>query len=250
MAYKRMFNNDVVGSDHFLEMPATSQALYFHLGMRADDDGFVNPNTTMRMTGSNKNDLDILLGKKFVIQFQNGVLVIKHHRMNNNWNSRDCKRTVYTEEFAQLYIKENRAYTLDGSQGELAESGYRQLPKGNTRETPRQNRIEENRIVGEQSSQEVLEVQEIQEKPRTPSKYPHSKEVFSWFPSPQKSWGINTTELKHAELLYDRGENSVKSALQFHAKHEDYEDRPKITKPSDLERKWEDLIEFGRRNNI
>jgi hypothetical protein len=154
---KRMFSNDIVGSDSFIEMPQTSQNLYFHLGMRCDDDGFVNPNITMRMTGSNKNDLDILIGKKFLLQFQNGVVVIKHHRINNNWDSRDCRRTLYTEQLRQLFIKENNSYTLDEKKGEPVELKYLASKKkdalkspydGNPTETRRKpvDRIEENRI--------------------------------------------------------------------------------------------------------
>ena len=152
---KRMFSNDIVGTDAFLEMPSTSQALYFHLGMRCDDDGFVNPNTTMRMTGANKNDLDILIGKRFLLAFKNGVVVIKHHRINNNWDSRDCRRTLYTEQLSELFIKENNSYTFDEEQGKpvsdkyvtsKANIGKKVLSDGNTTETRRQNRIEENRI--------------------------------------------------------------------------------------------------------
>lgn len=150
-----MFNNEIVGSDAFLEMPQTTQNLYFHLGMRCDDDGFVNPAVTMRMVGANKNDLDVLVAKRFILIFKNGVVVIKHHRINNNWDSRDCRRTLYTEELRQLFIKENNSYTLDGEQGVPVEQKYiankgntskALLSDGNPTETRRQNRIEENRI--------------------------------------------------------------------------------------------------------
>lgn len=145
-----MFSNDIVGSDAFLEMPTTSQALYFHLGMRCDDDGFVNPNVTMRMTGANKNDLDVLVSKRFLLLFKNGVVVIKHHRINNNWDSRDSRRTLYTEELKLLFIKDNKGYTLDKSQGESVLKIYpkeiKLLPDGNPTETRRQKRIEEKRI--------------------------------------------------------------------------------------------------------
>lgn len=145
-----MFSNDIVGSDAFLEMPSTTQALYFHLGMRCDDDGFVNPNVTMRMTGANKNDLDVLITKKFLLPFKNGVVVIKHHRINNNWDARDSRRTLYTEELRTLFIKENRAYTFDENDGVPVMDLYpsaplKKLPVGNPSVSPRQNRIEENR---------------------------------------------------------------------------------------------------------
>lgn len=148
---KRMFSNDIVGSDSFLEMPSTSQALYFHLGMRCDDDGFVNPNVTMRMIGANKNDLDILIGKRFLLLFANGVVVIKHHRINNKWDSRDSRRTLYTEELKKLFLKENNSYTFDSEQGIPVDEKYITnksffIPDGNPTGSRRQNRIEENRI--------------------------------------------------------------------------------------------------------
>lgn len=147
---KRMFSNDIVGSDAFFDLPSTSQNLYFHLGMRCDDDGFVNPSVTMRMTGANKNDLDVLVAKRFLLPFKNGVVVIKHHRINNNWDARDSRRTLYTEELKLLFIKENRAYTFDESQGISVLESYpkipRQLPDGFPTGIRRQKRIEENRI--------------------------------------------------------------------------------------------------------
>lgn len=118
MANKRMFSKEIVGSDAFQDMPDSSQLLYFHLGMEADDDGFIgNPKKIARSIGMSDDDMKILIAKRFVIVFESGVLVIKHHRINNNWDKYNCKRTMYLEEFSQLYIKENRAYTKDKTQG-------------------------------------------------------------------------------------------------------------------------------------
>lgn len=126
MAQKRMFSRDIVQSDAFLDMPASTQVLYFHLGMEADDDGFVsNPKKLLKVLGSSDDDMKILIGKRFVILFPSGILVIKHHRINNNWDSYNCKRTAYLEEFSQLYLKQNNAYTLDSSQGVIAQSVIR-----------------------------------------------------------------------------------------------------------------------------
>ena len=133
-----MFSKQIVGSDAFLDMPASSQLLYFHLGMEADDDGFIgNPKKISRIIGGSDDDLKILLSKKFLLIFDSGIVVVKHHRMNNNWDKYNCKRTVYLEEFNQLFIKENRAYTLDNSQG-------LSLQSDSSLETV--FRIEENRI--------------------------------------------------------------------------------------------------------
>ncbi len=78
MAVRRMFSLDVVDTDKFLEMPATSQNLYFHLGMHADDDGFVaSPKRIARNIGCGADDINILLAKGFIIRFEDGVVVIK-----------------------------------------------------------------------------------------------------------------------------------------------------------------------------
>ena len=112
MAKKRMFNVDIVGSDAFLDLPHTAQALYFQLGMRADDDGFVgNPKTIQRIAGAKASDLELLVKKRFLLQFPSGVVVIKHWRINNQIQKDRYTPTVYTEEYQSLYIKDNKAYT-------------------------------------------------------------------------------------------------------------------------------------------
>ena len=113
-----MFSPQIVDSDAFLDMPASAQSLYFHLGMRADDDGFVgNPKKILRMVGGNDDDLKLLLGKRFILSFENGVIVIKHWRINNLIRKDWYKPTQYLEEKSTLFIKENGSYTEDSKQG-------------------------------------------------------------------------------------------------------------------------------------
>ena len=113
MAKRRMFSQQITESDSFLDMPLSAQALYFHLGMTADDDGFVNsPKRVQRVIGANDDDLKLLVAKNFVIAFDSGVVVIKHWKINNFIRSDRYTPTVYEEEMAMLYEKPNRAYTL------------------------------------------------------------------------------------------------------------------------------------------
>ena len=113
MPKRRMFSQQITESDSFLDMPLSAQALYFHLGMSADDDGFVNsPKRVQRVIGANDDDLKLLIAKKFVIAFDSGVVVIKHWKINNFIRSDRYTPTVYADEMAMLYEKENRAYTL------------------------------------------------------------------------------------------------------------------------------------------
>lgn len=112
MASKRMFAKMIVDSDVFLDMPQSTQNLYFHLNIRADDDGFIdNPKKIMRIVGSNQNDLEILLSKRYVLAFDSGVIVIKHWKLHNTIQKDRYKPTIYQEEYQQLDIKENGAYT-------------------------------------------------------------------------------------------------------------------------------------------
>lgn len=112
MAEKRMFTQKIIDSDAFLDMPLTAQALYFHLNMRADDDGFINnPKRIQRTIGATEGDLDQLIEKRFVIGFENGVIVIKHWRMHNTLRKDRYNPTQYKEEFAMLDVKDNNAYT-------------------------------------------------------------------------------------------------------------------------------------------
>ena len=114
MARKRMFSTLIVDSDAFLDMPLSTQALYFHLNMRADDDGFIgNAKRIQRMIGSNDDDLKVLISKRFLIPFEDGVLVIKHWRIHNTIQSDRYTPTVYAEEKSLLCVKDNKAYTLD-----------------------------------------------------------------------------------------------------------------------------------------
>lgn len=113
MAQKRMFSNLVIGSDDFLEMPDSSQNLYFHLSMQADDDGFVdNWKSIMRMTGKKEDDLKILIAKSFIIPFETGVLVIKHWRLNNYTQKDRYKETIHKKEKSLLSMEDNNVYTV------------------------------------------------------------------------------------------------------------------------------------------
>lgn len=113
MAKRRMFSQQITDSDAFLDMPLSAQALYFHLGMSADDDGFVNnPKRVQRVIGANEDDLKLLIAKNFIIAFDTGVMVIKHWKINNYIPKDRYTPTVYADEMAQLSEKPNRAYTL------------------------------------------------------------------------------------------------------------------------------------------
>ena len=117
-----MFAKTIIDSDAFLDMPATSQCLYFHLAMRADDDGFINnPKKIQRFVGSTSDDLKLLIAKRFIIPFESGVVVIKHWKIHNYIRADRKVDTVYTKEMKMLALKDNGSYTLNGEELALNE---------------------------------------------------------------------------------------------------------------------------------
>lgn len=143
MAEKRMFSKQIIDSDAFLEMPLSTQALYFHLSMRADDDGFLNnAKKVMKIIGANQNDYDLLVAKSFIIQFSDGICVIKHWRINNYLRKDRYTETIYQEEKAMLTMQPNGRYSLKDSIREMDDFPVG-IPLADRSDT--QNRIEKNR---------------------------------------------------------------------------------------------------------
>lgn len=116
MARRRMFSSDIVNQDNFLDMPTDSQLLYFHLGMLADDEGFVSPKRVMRMIGASEDSLKLLIAKKFVIPFETGIIVIRHWKQNNYLQKDRFSPSIYEEERKQLDCIRN-VYILDTQEG-------------------------------------------------------------------------------------------------------------------------------------
>lgn len=148
MAEKRMFSKTIIDSDAFLDMPLSSQALYFHLSMRADDDGFVNnPKKIQRIIGCGDDDLKLLMAKKFLIPFESGIVVIKHWRIHNYIRNDRYKETNYIEEKSMLGIEKNKAYSLLTENKDctpLISTSTNGIPMVGKRDT--QNRLDKNRL--------------------------------------------------------------------------------------------------------
>lgn len=135
MAERRMFAKTIIDSDAFLEMPISSQCLYFHLAMRADDEGFINkPKTIMRMIGAKDDDMNVLVARKFIIPFENGIVVIKHWKIHNYIRGDRLHETKYQEEKARLVTDDNNSYTLcQTSDGQLVDSCPTEVRLGKVR---------------------------------------------------------------------------------------------------------------------
>ena len=113
MAEKRMFSSNVIDSDAFLDMSPTARLLYYDMGMRADDDGFIDsPKKIMRIIGASDSDLKELIDNGFVLRFESGVIVIRHWYVNNRVRRDTYHETIYTEEKSMLLLEKNNVYQL------------------------------------------------------------------------------------------------------------------------------------------
>lgn len=138
MAEKRMFAKTIMDSDAFLDMPLSTQCLYFHLSMRADDDGFINnPKKIQRMIGCADDDFKLLIAKRFVIPFESGIVVIKHWKIHNYIRKDRYNETVYQEEKNMLTEKENGVYSLTENVG---------LPLDNHNDTQRLPQVRSDKV--------------------------------------------------------------------------------------------------------
>lgn len=143
MARKRMFDLEIINQDSFLDLPMEAKALYFLLGMNADDEGFVAPKKILRLYGGTEDSLKMLILKNFIIPFKTGVIVIVDWNSNNWLDNRRVKPTIYQEEKQMLICdKTSKKYML--------EPNAKQLLRENRGE---EIRLEENRV--EEDKEEI-----------------------------------------------------------------------------------------------
>ena len=246
MANRRMFAKTIIDSDAFLEMPSSSQMLYFHLSMRADDDGFVNnPKRIMRMIGAGEDDLKLLFVKRFLIWFESGVVVIKHWKIHNYIQKDRYTKTMYQEEFSRLDTKGNKAYT------ELTETSNQAISSKCTQDGYKmdtQVRLGKGRLeYTEQKSDETERKEPVRKSDR--------KEIDAFFESIWKAYpekkGKSQVSLTTRRKLQKVGEETLLRAIRnyeddlrindwkkpmhgstfFNGRYEDYlqvEEKPKV----------------------
>ena len=159
MAKRRMFSLDIVDTDNFLDMPATTQALYFQLGMRADDDGFVSsPKKITRLINCSNDDLKLLMAKGYLIEFDNGVMVITDWRVNN-WVRPDRKQvTRFTKELQMLSLQDD-VYTLQPSDNQVTTERHTEDRLGKDRLG--KDRLEDNEISQCDAEKEYIHTSEV-----------------------------------------------------------------------------------------
>lgn len=168
MAERRMFTKKITDSDPFTDMPLSAQALYFHLNMNADDDGFLNnPKKIQRSIGASEDDMKLLIAKRFILTFEKGIIVIKHWRMHNLLRKDRYTETQYIEEKDTLMLQKDGSYTEKPLE----------LPMATTWQ-PNGNQMATQYSIGKDSlSQDSIEEDNI---PPSPPPSDVNSEEFEW----------------------------------------------------------------------
>lgn len=260
MAKRRMFNLNIVDDDVFLSMPISAQSLYFHLGMRADDDGFVTPLKVMRMIGANQDDLSILIAKRYVLYFDSGVVVIKHWPVQNKVKKDRYVPTTYKKEFEHLTLNEWDVYTerrtikvpltdlqqhkvLEPEKNETGDKMSPQVRLGKVR-------LVEDSIVSKNTTNVVLVDKPPQKNVKQPSK--KINEMFEFWEATigQKiNSNIKSNRFAVSNLLKKFGEEKLQQLIVGVAKAQLDQYAPRISDFRSLQSKVDDLITWGKRIN-
>lgn len=171
MAEKRMFTKSIVLSDDFLDMPMSARCLYFTLGMLADDDGFINsPRAIMRQCGASLDDMRILVAKKYLLEFDTGVIVIRHWRLNNYLRNDRYKQTLCVSELEQIATDRSGAYFKIGEAESLpeeksADTASSEIPESIPEEIPEAEEKKEIESVAETLEAEKKPAEKVFKKP-------------------------------------------------------------------------------------
>lgn len=228
MAQRRMFSKTiVVDSDDFLEMPVSSRLLYYDLGMRADDDGFVSPKMVMRITGASEDDLKVLLVKKYVLSFENKVLVIRDWKINNFIRPDRYTPTVYREYLNKLKLAENNQYQLSGIPDVIPVVDPDKVRLGKVR----LGKVNKDSNTSEQSSQVNIFI-----------------ELFKDInPSYARLFANKTQRASCERMLKIHGFEKLKGLVSILPKINQDKYAPVITTPLQLEDKFGQLIAYGQK---
>lgn len=200
MAERRMFAKTIIDSDAFIDMPATARLLYYDLSMRADDDGFINnPKKIIRMTSASDDDLNVLIAKKFVIPFEDGIVVIKHWLIHNYIRKDTYNETLCKEQKSMLIVDENKVYKL------IDTNRRRAVDEPSTQVRLGKDRLDKDNIYipaceGEPSSAATVKASEIHQKNSLKDEELQSVEELSAKASKHKYGKYKNVLLKDEEL--------------------------------------------------
>lgn len=243
MAERRMFSKTIIDSDVFLDMPLSTQALYFHLSMRADDDGFLNnAKKIQRIVGASDDDLKLLIMKRYIITFDDGIIVVKHWRMNNYLRKDRYTPTVYQDELAMLKVKENGAYTLECCDqipsgipnGNRCETQYRlgKVSIGKDKDILSETEVSDDASLDEQETLELFDDTPIGGEDKTKDDKIPYKEIIDYLNekigSQYRYKAKSTKDKIHARYSEGFTFDDFKAVIDF--KHREWGNDPKMCK--------------------
>lgn len=240
MAQKRMFSLNVVDTDKFLEMPISSRLLYYELGMRADDDGFVsNWKKILLFTGLKEDDMKVLIAKQFIIPFESGVIVIRHWRLNNYLQNDRTKPTIYQKEFKSLGIDNNNVYIMDTTC--IHSIDKNSIDKNSIEEKEIYKEKEIKNKYGEFNN--VLLTKEEYHKLEQANLLPYIEKLSSYIASKGKKYKSHYATI----LTWNRGDKQTKTSIE--PEWLDKEIKPKVNKEAEeFERRFFEELEKEQNN--
>lgn len=240
MAQKRMFSLNVVDTDKFLEMPISSRLLYYELGMRADDDGFVsNWKKILLFTGLKEDDMKVLIAKQFIIPFESGVIVIRHWRLNNYLQNDRTKPTIYQKEFKSLGIDNNNVYIMDTTC--IHSIDKNSIDKNSIEEKEIYKEKEVKNKYGEFNN--VLLTKEEYHKLEQANLLPYIEKLSSYIASKGKKYKSHYATI----LTWSRGDKQTKTSIE--PEWLDKEIKPKVNKEAEeFERRFFEELEKEQNN--
>jgi len=232
MANRRMFSKLVIDSDDFLDMPISARLLYYDLGMRADDDGFVNPKRVMRLMGASDDDLKVLLSKGYVISFDNKVLVIRDWKINNWIRPERYTPTIYQEYLKKLQLSVVKRYCL---------------PKGNKNVTPRVTPRVTHRL-----GKDSIDKNRLEKKRAKLAETDPINEIFDIFyktVNPTINFGHKTNRAAVEFMVKKFGLNKVKKLATYACSVQGNKYAPTIVTPYQLREKMGELMVYYKKEN-
>lgn len=230
MAQRRMFSKDITNSDEFVDMPLSSQALYFHLGMNADDDGFVPPKGIMRLVQAKDDDLKVLRAKGFVIPFKDSVIVLTHWKTNNEIKRDRYKPTIYQEHLKILGITSGK-YEMDTKCLQNVSKMETQVRLG--KDSIGKVSIDKDSLEIADKSADVIN-----------SLLKEFEEI-----NPTINYGNKTQRKALEEMVTKFGEEKVRATIIYAVSISGQKYAPTITTPYQLKEKLGELIAFQKRES-
>lgn len=213
MAERRMMAKSVIDTDAFMEMPMSTQCLYFHLLLRADDEGFLkNARLIMRMTGCKDDDMKLLIAKQYVIPFETGVIVIKHWKIHNYIRKDRISPTLCNKERILLQVAPDGSYRMmeqnDSQLSDTCQTDGSQLTD-KCQHRLGEVRLGEVRLGEDRGTESTLRYREGE---KTPPPLKISEDVKQAFVSFSGSTNLNDMKLL-AELEEAHGKDRVLEAM-------------------------------------